>query len=194
MIACYFGRKGSGKTTSMQRDARTATRMLVHDPVFQWGSHATQVSDPAALLAIVAKPEWRVALTDPAVENGAWLAQVAVACGPCLLVYDECDWSFSAAKVPKELRDAISYSRHYRIDIFGGARRPSDVPRLLTANADRITCHRVVEPRDLDYLTGYAGTAFAGKVARLRSHESATWSADDDDGPMDGQADLPLDR
>lgn len=187
MIACYFGRRGEGKTTAMRQALASSAALLVHDPMRQWLADCVECPDRQSLFRELSaahrrKVSFRLALCSADESDSAWLCTVATATRECDLAFDECDWSFSPSQVPKELRDVISYSRHYRIGIHAGARRPASVPRLLTSQADELTCFRLTEPRDVEYLQGYAGPEFAARVAALRRHESATWKsvADED--------------
>lgn len=68
------------------------------------------------------------------------------------VVIDEVDKICNANYVSPALFQIINFGRHDRVSLYTSARRPADVARTLTSNADEIVSYRIEEPADLDYL------------------------------------------
>lgn len=67
----------------------------------------------------------------------------------------------------------LQYGRHHSISNVLVARRPSELDRMATAQADVIISFRQHEPRDLEYIRAIGGQAAADEVAGLGPFEWA---------------------
>lgn len=172
MITCVFGRKGAGKTTWIRRATENDARLVIHDPVGQFQDVCHVVHARLALVQALdtatreAEP-FRLAAWLPEDGDADFVIRACLAIGHCTLVLDECDWEASAVSVPRSLKRLVSYCRHWRIDILAGARRPADVPRTLTAQADRIVYFQLDEPADFDYVRRRGGDELLSLVQGL---------------------------
>lgn len=107
----------------------------------------------------------------------------ALRAGNLLLVVDEVDQYCSSGFTPRSLSDVLSLGRHTCVDQLYLTRRPAEIAREITANADALRAFRTTEPRDLDYLAGYCGSAFVEGLKRLPRFGSATWTGEDEPRP-----------
>jgi len=74
---------------------------------------------------------------------------------PLIFGIDEVDKLCSPRMISASLQDCIEYGRHYGQGIICATRRPSQVHRSITANADYIAVFATTEPGDRDALESY---------------------------------------
>jgi len=100
----------------------------------------------------------------------------------CWIIVDEVDRYCNATHAHPDLYWIINYGRHRLLNVVGIARRPAEVARTLTANADWRVALQVTEERDLKYLANYMDVSrlpsldehewqFSGRSAVLTRHE-----------------------
>lgn len=189
-IIVYIGKRGAGKTTAMRARMEGESRIIAHDPMGQFGDllpssrsrqgfvdliRLQEEEDTGIKAALFSGQEGDLEFACRAATIVAQRANLRDSDGT-LLVLDEADFGLSAAAPSPSIRDAISYSRHYRLSILLGARRPASIPRLFTSQATEIICFRLTEPRDLKYVAEYCGSEFAEQVSQLGQYESLTWT------------------
>ena len=109
------------------------------------------------------------------VEAGFDLAcRVAWAAEDLAMLWDEADMLAPNQRLGRFANNIANMQRHRRIDLYWTSRRPAMVPRLLTANADRMCVFRQTEPADLDYLRKRIGQA-AEQLPRLANFHALDW-------------------
>lgn len=112
-------------------------------------------------------------------RNAAGLASFERACawtrraGNMLFVVDEVDLFCSPSRIPDALSDCVSLGRHSCLDMLFLARRPAEVHREITSQADWIRAFKTTEPRDLVYLEQVGGKVFAESVRNRRQFASS---------------------
>jgi hypothetical protein len=89
----------------------------------------------------------------------------------CTLVFDEIDLACSAQFTDEYLYKIINYGRHTNNKIISASRRPHNVSRNLSSQADVIICYRIVEPRDMKYIEEYCGFEIAERCQTLNVGE-----------------------
>lgn len=185
------GRKGEGKSHLLARRAANFPRRLVWDFADEFfGVYPdayecltfAHVCDALEDAALEKKKRWTIvaslsvddiarvcALLSPAGRPRSGVAAAAggvcVECGECEIV----------APNSKAFRPAISElihrGRHSRVSVLFGTRRPRDVSRLMTSQADVITCFRQQEPADVEYLASVIGVIAAEGLATLNKYD-----------------------
>ena len=85
----------------------------------------------------------------------------------CVAVFDEIDLMGTYIQKNHPLYEIIHYGRHLNVGIISASRRPANVSRNLTSQADEIITFRIQEPRDLKYLEEFAGKDIADKAPNL---------------------------
>lgn len=98
--------------------------------------------------------------------------------GNCVCVFDEIDMVCSPAFISDPLYRIIHYGRHVLnednekvfVKLIGASRRPANVSRDLTSQADSVIVFKIDEPRDIKYLNEYTSVKvalLANKLDRL---------------------------
>lgn len=104
--------------------------------------------------------------------------------GNCICVFDEVDLACSPTtdlkKSMPNLRRIIHYGRHIKVGIMSASRRPANVHRDLTSQADELICFRIVETRDKKYIQEYTDDWLADQLPNLRIGEFVRYPNDDE--------------
>lgn len=157
------GRKGSGKSSLGKRIARDAPRVLALDTVgeFREADGATIIDGRdesiRAILAHYKEPKFFLALRAPQTDEMLDIMRMCYEVPDHLLYVEETSWYCTPSQVPDELAQIVRYGRHRRISQLYVARRPSEIHRDLTAQADLVVSFNQSEPRDLAYLQARVG-------------------------------------
>lgn len=90
-----------------------------------------------------------------------------------LFIVEEVDYYISANYAPSGFDSLVRYGRHADVEMICVARRPQNMWRDLTANADFMYSCKVTEPRDVDYLSQceYIGKKGAQIISKLKRYE-----------------------
>lgn len=92
------------------------------------------------------------------------------------IVVDEVNLYCRAGSAPVELLELMRIGRHASVDFLFSARRPSEISRDLTAQADVLRIFRTLEPIDLDWFKKRCGKRFADTLTVLPKYHSAVFS------------------
>jgi DNA helicase HerA-like ATPase len=76
------------------------------------------------------------------------------------------------------VENLIRYGRHQDVELIGISRRPAEVNRDLTANANEIYIFRTHEPRDIAYFREILGSDVADSLPSLPKFTPYVWSDD----------------
>ena len=187
VITVVVGKKGSGKTTLARDLVLAAPRRLIMDPMWEHTDGVIVTSFAGfeayvrplrhARYAVICRfmdDDDRDAVVDLLTDgepNNAPLPSVVV-------LLDEVDRMCSPSTIPEGLRRLVNYGRHFNVSLVAVARRPRQMHRDVTANADRICIGQTQEPRDLDYLAEFIGQELADRAAGLGEHEFVVWPDD----------------
>lgn len=186
-VRCTFGRKGSGKSYSIKTRLRAHRGSIcIWDTLSEYAGPASDNPVPGAVLypsvreLALASSQRRLArvavVQDRRDQFDAW-CRWALAAGPRLLVIDEVNLYCGPARGSEPLLELLRIGRHSCIDIEFAARRPAEVHRDLTAQADELVFFRTTEPRDLLWIREYCGEAFASRLPTLAKYASARHTA-----------------
>jgi AAA+ ATPase superfamily predicted ATPase len=159
-ISLIFGRKGSGKTTLAMRLISESERphLFISDFLSEYGHLGVIVTSPGELLKSMTRTDKATYVCQRFSESEFnQLCEIVYTVGNCLFVIEEVDMVCSPMKISKPFAGLIRYGRHENVDIVAISRRPFDVNRLLTSQADVVYSYRFAEPRDIDYLKALTG-------------------------------------
>ena len=78
--------------------------------------------------------------------------EVAWQIGNMMIVIEEADWLASTSTIHPMIKKMIKKGRHRQISLAAVSRRPAELSRLLTSQADEIVSFKMTEPADLDYM------------------------------------------
>lgn len=179
MITCIFGKRGSGKTTLVRGLVASCDRLFILDPLAEYttrfGLQFHNINDLINHVMHLSNPR-RDALHycfyPPGEMQGAdYLLRVSEIVQNCTVVLEEIDLICSAAYIPPYLSNSIRRGRHFNVDLICVSRRPAEVPRLLTSQAQRFYLFRFTEPRDLKYIADTFDNDTADRVSSLGQYQ-----------------------
>ncbi len=175
-IIAVLGHKGCGKSWIMARHLEEQRRFAVWDPASTFaGPYAENKVHNATLyrtagdhLRAVAEHGHvgRSVIQAPRESFLPWLSAMTKVADCCIAI-DELSLFCSPHKKPAALLELVRIGRHRRIDQLYSARRPAEVPRDVTAQADFLIVGRTFEPTDTDYLKAFCGEKLAEHAKNL---------------------------
>ncbi len=179
------GIRGYGKSTMARHLVTGAPRLLAYDP---FGEHDALALDFADLVDFLdyapSLAGFRVSLREAGHEADFCGLALAVARelqreqppGGLTVLLEEADLIARPGQEPPVFQDLIARGRHDGIELVAVSRRPAEVSRLITSQAEFFYVFRTQEPRDVTYLRGYIGEAAAGAVQQLPKFRYVAWS------------------
>jgi len=178
-VLAVFGRKGSGKSTLVKAITREHSRVIVFDALGEYGEGSKQIAfgfDAClkALEANVKAPKCFLSLRLRDTGDYYDLMEVVFEMPGTLFVLEETSLYCSPSVLPPELSALVRYGRHRGLDQIYIARRPSEVHRDLTAQADVIVSFEQREPRDLDYLRAATGEE-CDSLRTMKKYRCQAW-------------------
>lgn len=171
MIYVIFGKKGSGKSVmSKEIMVNLGGRVIFMSPVERLNLDHTEAWTIEDISAGIEALEPGDVLLVRAADLDS------MDCVACQTIYDGQGFTvvideIDKYKESKELLDMIHYARHFDIHIVANTRRYTDVPRLLTSQADVLLVAPTNEPRDIRYLREYTDEDFVAKLADCQPFE-----------------------
>jgi hypothetical protein len=193
MITCVFGIRGMGKTRLARRLIADQPRVLAFDP---YGEHVALRFDDAQPLVrylddVAPRKRFRCAVTawrssDPTEDADYFCAvcwATARVAGDVLAVFEEVDIIAPPGREPRQFRRLVAQGRHAGgqghtgVSILSTSRRPAEVSRLLTSQAEEIYSFRIQEPADLAYFRSVIGREPTDAIPDLAPGEYVAWSA-----------------
>lgn len=183
MLTVYFGRRGSGKTTSIRAEIPEMKKPVVVLDILgnyagyesngeEWFDTTSIKTALQEIQAFCEKPKehsgiivLQTGVLDTAVDflcSALWKIEGGT------LVLDEGD-AFSLSDSPC-FDEAIRYGRNHGIDMVFGCRRPAEITKNVTAGADIVYVFVTTEPNDIGYYRDYLGDELAFKLPKLPEH------------------------
>ncbi len=178
LLGCHFGKKGEGKTTLARAVVAGFPRVIILDVKAEYDDGTTLAYGRDAALELLEDAEdrrrFRLALRRLPPEHALEVLEVCGAFQDVLLVLDEAQRYCSPSTMPPALDVLVNEGRHRAISQLYIARRPAEINRDVTANADYIAIYRTREPRDVEYLRAYVGTR-ADQVMSLPKYRTLVY-------------------
>ncbi len=166
MITLVFGKRGSGKTYLVKKLIRDLYSAVVAD-VFNEYAPLPLAKTPQD---IVDNRKIRVMMDSENAEN-LFLETISHLKNRTIVI-EEIDRFCSPYWIEPRLDRLVRYGRHKNISIIGVSRRPVEIHRNLTANANEIISFRMIEPNDLKYFRQIS-TNFSMEIQHLGRYEFA---------------------
>lgn len=177
-ISVIFGARGYGKSTRAREIVRGKKRLIVVDTLGEHGAGRKKIKTPSELVAAVKADSFNLALQfDDAHFGFDWACRVARAVRNATLMVDEVDNYVTAGGAPPPFDWLVRYGRHNGVELVCIARRPPDVWRNLTANADYIYAFYTIEPNDVRYFEKYIGQSSARGLRDLKPYNYLCYNA-----------------
>ena len=178
-MSVILGQRGSGKSTLLKELLRkkASKRIIVIDTLGEHGEARKVIRTPQELVKALMAKEFNIAVQfDDELDGFMWACRAAYAAQDCVLVVEEVDFYIKAGSAPTPFSLLVRYGRHKGVEMICIARRPPDLWRNLTANADNIYSLRTIEPRDIRYLSDFIGTDAAFQLKGLKDLEYVCYS------------------
>lgn len=174
LVGCIFGMKGSGKSFLTKEIVQEYPRVIAIDNIGEYPLEVSQGFEASVKRIVQASRQstFRIAVRTESVEKDLEIIKLVGTMQSLLLVVEETSKYVNAVWMPEPIENLIRYGRHRDISQIYLARRPSEIARDLTANADFIATFRAQEPRDIAYLRSFMGER-AYDVPRLGEYEMA---------------------
>jgi len=185
-ITCVFGRKGSGKTWYIIKLIQNQKRLVIVDTLAEYGEKTNDlpfckgviIDDLYSFISYLQSThdkEFRVILrlTDEAEVEKAFETIWTV--GELLLVIEEVDYYCNPSFISPAFSKIYKYGRHKNLSTIAISRRPYEVNRLLTAQADTVVSFQQREQRDIEYLAKFSDGERAEKLRDLPVGQFIVW-------------------
>lgn len=167
-ITVVLGQRGSGKTTWVKRQLPTLPRFILWNTVNDDYTGFEVVNDTEGLYHYVWKKRHGICQVvvnylgergqeEKELEGLLFTCQVAEAVENVCLVIEEIDQYATTQVMPYELRRLLKLGRHFGVSMIAVSRRPAEINRLITSQAQRFICFKTIEPNDVRYLTSIIG-------------------------------------
>jgi len=172
LIIVIFGKKGSGKTnlTKYLLSKTSSNKSLfIWDFLGEYGDYGYVFTDVIELLKYLKghKPPYKIVFQSDNLEDFDKLCQIVYKVGNTILMIEETDAICNPTSISQNFAYIIRYGRHFNIDIIGITRRPYEINRLLTAQADKLFVFQFNEPRDLTYLKAFMPSDITHRIKTL---------------------------
>ncbi|MHA1757968.1 MAG: hypothetical protein ACTSVV_14435 [Promethearchaeota archaeon] len=153
-IIVILGRKGSGKTFLANVMSKKIDRVILIDPLnnFKGGHIFFTFNEFKFNSELLFREKFRIVLKFTTDEEYIDFFDYIFNFHHFTLVVDEADIFAGSKSIDREFKRLFSYGRHRNIDIIITARRPYELNRLITSQADILITFKQTEQRDLDYL------------------------------------------
>lgn len=179
------GIRGHGKSTMARQLVVAAPRLLAYDPFGEHDALALAYNDLVDFLDYAESLDrFRVGLAEAGHEED--FCALALVIGrrlqqeqpprPLLVLLEEADLIARPGQESPVFQDLVARGRHEGIELVCVSRRPAEVSRLITSQAEFFYCFRTQEPRDVTYLRGYIGEAAAAAVQQLPPFRYVAWT------------------
>lgn len=158
-VHAILGLRGYGKSRLFRALCADETRLIVIDTLGEHDALGDIVDIPQMQARLSNTPEtFRLVFRPVEYEETEWCERLAAARPRCCLAVDEIDMWYpdSRAPVGTGLRSLVMYGRHYEQTLVCVARRPFNMARDITSQAD-LWCFPMREPRDRQYVKDVSG-------------------------------------
>lgn len=144
-VTFVAGARGSGKSSWLKQYARGFGRVLVWDPMNEYGAalQVAAVRRPSGLVAALGDP---VVVFSPEIINSNlfdFFSECAYRRGPGLVLVDELATVTHAGKASGWWGRLIREGRHQKTEIAAAAQRPAEIDKTILGNATRLVVFRL---------------------------------------------------
>lgn len=175
-VLVVLGHKGSGKTQLVRRFLQAVERSVCIDTIGEYGG--VLIEDPWSLSDYLERAKhlerFRVAYRDTgnhSISPEQIFKMLQSLRDSWLCLEEASKWMGPSNTTSEELRWFLQYGRHNRVSVLLVARRPQELDRMGTAQADTVISFRQQEPRDLEYISKMGGPEAAQRVENLGEYE-----------------------
>jgi len=162
-ITVVLGQRGSGKTSWVKNHIPALPRFILWNTVNDDFRGFDSVESNRDLYEYVWSKRNGVfqVVVNCLEENEAnsfdFACKLALALENVCLVIEEVDTFATPTVIPFDLKRVLKVGRHYGVSMVAVSRRPAEINRLITSQAQRFVCFKTIEPNDVRYLTSIIG-------------------------------------
>lgn len=147
-IIAVIGASGSGKGVFIKKKLRSGKpqRLIIFDPMGEYGEFATIVTKMADVVAAVKNKQFKIALKPDNAkrkEQFNLLCKIAYSLGACWFVVDELSLVTKANFAPENWQDVSMRGRHKGMTVIGASQRPASIDKDFFGNATTIRTGRL---------------------------------------------------
>lgn len=160
-VVLILGKSGTGKTVLAKRLTERCRRILILDPLFEFGGTVFFSFEDVADYLESNPDEFRVVLRPQEEEDADYFFRLARAIGNVTLLVDEAEIYIDARSMPESFKWLVHYGRHQLVSIVAIARRAPELNVYLRAQQTSIFSFKQTLPSDVDHLVdcGFAREA-----------------------------------
>ena len=178
-IRAYIGATGSGKGVSIREHLKRdkPLRLIVWDPLNEYGSFARPVSTLAALAQAVKAPRFAVSFAPGSNPKEfpakfAMFCRIAFAAGNLKMLVEELADVTGPSFAPLEWRRCTTQGRHRGLKIVAASQRPAQVDKQFLGGCTYIRCFTLRYPADRTAMAGAMDVPVT-EIASLTTLENA---------------------
>ena len=147
-IIAILGASGSGKSTAIKQllKEQKPQRLIVIDPMGEYGDHANHVKTVSDVLAAARQKTFKVAFKTSSVNpvtQFETICRIAYSMGDCWLIVDELAIFTQPNKAPPAWADCSMRGRHRGMTVIGASQRPASIDKHFFGNASIVRAGRL---------------------------------------------------
>lgn len=166
------GKTGTGKTVLTKQIIEECQRILILDPMGEYGGTVFFDFDGVAEFFLNEPETFRCVLRPSEEEDAEFLFRLARTIGNLTLVVDEAEIYINPQSMPDSFRWLVQFGRHRGISLVCIGRRAPELNIYFRAQQTSIISFAQTEPRDIDHLEEYGFDREA--VENLEGHNFET--------------------
>jgi hypothetical protein len=164
-----LGKTGTGKTVLAKSLIENSKRLLVLDPLGEYGGRIFFTFDALADFFSSEPEEFQAILRPQEEEDADFFFKLARTIGNVTVLVDEAEIYINPQSMPDSFRWLIQFGRHRGISLVCVGRRAPELNIYLRAQQTSIISFAQSEPRDIDHLVAYGFDA--EEISYLDGHD-----------------------
>jgi hypothetical protein len=172
-----LGKTGTGKTVLAKSLIENCNRLLVLDPLGEYGGRIFFDFDSLADYMLTEPEEFQAVLRPQEEEDADFFFRLARTVGNVTVLVDEAEIYINPQSMPDSFRWLIQFGRHREVSLICVGRRAPELNIYLRAQQTSIISFAQSEPRDIDHLVAYGFDAES--ITYLTGHEYEVLGADE---------------
>jgi|SRR3972149_3345479 len=178
-ILLVMGKRGSGKTTLAKKLIALLPRnknIFIYDTLGEYSGIGTLAENIETVFDYLETEERIIRFTSDDDDDFDRICRVIYSLKDYYLLVDEIDMFISAVYLPEFFKKIIRYGRHSGLGIIAVTRRPADISRLLSSQANFIISFKQHEPKDCQYFSSFMPDT--EKLLELNEYEYLCYNSD----------------
>jgi len=182
-IITIVGQRGSGKTTLAKMLVLMRSRVVVLDPLCEYGNEGLifeSLGDLVNFMSEHSEGQFRVICRFESMEEYDTLLDLSREIGMLTVVIEELNFFIQVQSKNPHFDQLYRFGRHRGVSVIGIAQRCAEIPKLITSQSDSIISFRQTEPGDLKYLSSvsFIGSEGAAKLPDLEKYKGLDLAVD----------------